>query len=64
MPGMHDSTPLNPATSGEQGGQQPGGVMPGSGDKANDQPILALIALLQSRWATEIYERWHNRHMQ
>jgi mono/diheme cytochrome c family protein len=48
----------------KQGGQQLGGVMPGFGDKLDDQQILALIAFFQSTWPTEIYDRWHNRHMQ
>jgi len=52
------------ARSIKQGGQQLGGVMPGFGDKLNDQQILALIAFFQSKWSTEIYDRWHNRHMQ
>ena len=48
----------------KQGGQQLGGVMAGFGDKLGDQQILALIAFFQSKWPTEIYHRWHNRHMQ
>jgi mono/diheme cytochrome c family protein len=48
----------------KQGGQQLGGVMPGFGDKLDDQQILALIAFFQSKWPTEIYDSWHNRHMQ
>ena len=52
------------ARSIKQGGQQLGGVMPGFDDKLDDQQILALIAFFQSKWPTEIYDRWHNRHMQ
>ena len=52
------------ARSIRQGGLQLGGVMPGFDDKLNDQQILALIAFFQSKWPTEIYDRWHNRHMQ
>ena len=52
------------ARSIKQGGQQLGGVMPGFADKLDDQQILALIAFFQSKWPTEIYDRWHNRHMQ
>ena len=52
------------ARSIKQGGQQLGGVMPGFDDKLDDQQILALIAFFQSKWPTEIYDRWHNRYMQ
>jgi mono/diheme cytochrome c family protein len=52
------------AGSIKQGGQQLDGVMPGFGDKLGDQQILALITFFQSKWPTEIYNRWRNRHMQ
>ena len=52
------------ARSIKQGSQQLGGVMPGFADKLDDQQILALIAFFQSKWPTEIYDSWHNRHMQ
>jgi mono/diheme cytochrome c family protein len=52
------------ARSIKQSGQQLVGSMPGFGNKLDDQQILALIAFFQSKWPTEIYDRWHNRYMQ
>jgi mono/diheme cytochrome c family protein len=48
----------------KEGGIQLGGVMPGFGDQLDDQQILSLIAYFQSKWPDEIYQAWHNRHMQ
>ena len=52
------------ARSIKQGGQQLGGVMPGFGDRLDDQQVLALIAYFQSKWPEQIYQVWHERHMQ
>jgi mono/diheme cytochrome c family protein len=52
------------ARSIKEGGIQRGDVMPGFGDQLDDQQILALSAYFQSKWPEEIYQAWHNRHMQ
>ncbi|HUV23304.1 MAG TPA: cytochrome c [Gammaproteobacteria bacterium] len=52
------------ARSIKEGGIELGGVMPGFGDQLDSQQILALIAYFQSKWPEDIYQTWHNRHMQ
>ena len=52
------------ARSIKLGGKQLGGVMPGFADQLDDPQILALIAYFQSKWPDEIYQRWHDHHMQ
>ena len=52
------------ARSIKQGGQQLGGVMPGFGDRLDDQQVLALIAYFQSKWPDRIYRIWQDQHLQ
>ena len=52
------------ARSIKQGGLQLAGVMPGFGDRLDDQQVLALIAYFQSKWPEQVYRVWHERHMQ
>ena len=52
------------ARSIKQGGQQLGGVMPGFGDRLDDQQVLALIAYFQSKWPDRIYQIWQDQHLQ
>jgi len=52
------------ARSIKQGGARLGGVMPGFSGQVDDQQVIALIAWFQSKWPEEIYQIWHDRHMQ
>ena len=45
----------------EEGGVPLGGIMPGFGDKLNDEEKLAVISYIQSFWPDEIYKAWISR---
>ncbi|MBT8435362.1 MAG: cytochrome c [Gammaproteobacteria bacterium] len=52
------------ARSIKEGGIKLGGVMPAFGDELSNQEVLALIAFFQSKWPDEVYNVWHEHHMQ
>ena len=38
--------------------------MPAFKDRYSDREVLYLIAFFQSKWPDEIYDRWHQHHIQ
>jgi len=47
-----------------KGGVSFGGVMPGFGNKLNNQEIDEVLAWVQSLWSAEIYAAWQKRNIQ